>query len=112
MLKETFYVGAKKAPLVAEGLLWKPFDARFEEILGDFRFHADVVKTELLLTHLYETASGKSTIVGQIQELNKQMKEAEKARVDRDEKGQQSEQNHSTYWRSSRKVRKHLEMMS
>jgi hypothetical protein len=66
--------------LVMVGLFWKPFDARFEDILEDFKFHADVVKTDLLLTQLFQTNQGKSALSGQINELNNRISETERAR--------------------------------
>ncbi|KAF2177985.1 hypothetical protein K469DRAFT_754797 [Zopfia rhizophila CBS 207.26] len=71
---------AKRSVRVATGLLWKPFDARFDELLDDFKFHADLVKSELLLTELLETREGKEAIASQIQDIKERLSRAEKAR--------------------------------
>ena len=66
------------------GLFWKSFDARFEDILDDFKFHADLVQHELLLAQLLESSSGKNALAGQIQQLKTRMLNAERARAERD----------------------------
>jgi hypothetical protein len=45
-------VAAKCRPAVVFSLMWKPFDAFFEEILQELRFHSDLVKEELTLVQL------------------------------------------------------------
>jgi hypothetical protein len=72
-------------------LFWKSFDARFEDTLDDFKYHADLVKSELLLAQLFENKSGKEAIIGQIQELKERMRNAEKARAERDKPITESE---------------------
>ncbi|KAJ8115345.1 hypothetical protein OPT61_g2995 [Boeremia exigua] len=69
---------AKRSVRVTTSLLWKPFDARFEELLDNFRFHASFVKSELLLLDLLETKQGKDELASQIQSVK-----AELRRLDR-----------------------------
>jgi hypothetical protein len=72
------FKGAKRKPLVVAGLFWKPFDARFEALLDDFRFHAYVLNSELLIAQLLEAHAGRETISQQINEINERLAEAEK----------------------------------
>ncbi|KAF2739919.1 hypothetical protein EJ04DRAFT_572652 [Polyplosphaeria fusca] len=71
---------AKKAPRIMTSLFWKPFDARFEDLLDDFRFHADLVKVELLLADFTADQLGRETVASNITEINNRLKKAEKAR--------------------------------
>jgi hypothetical protein len=75
-------IDAKKSSFVKMSLLWKPFESRFEEILEDFSYHADAVKTELLIAQLSETTTGREVLASQIQELKDQMRFAEKRQAD------------------------------
>lgn len=68
--------------MVTMSLLWKPFDLRFEEILENFKYHADAVRTELLIGQLSETTTSREVIAGQIHDLKDQMKLVEKKRAD------------------------------
>jgi hypothetical protein len=90
------HAGAKRSPFVVAGLLWKPFDARFEDILDDFRFHGDVMDRELKLVQLddtkklqetTETMAGKkdiSEITRRLLELNQRIDAAGRIRQERE----------------------------
>jgi len=41
--------GAKPVPLVVADLFWKPFEARFDDLLEKLRFHQDMVKDEMTI---------------------------------------------------------------
>lgn len=41
--------GAKPVPLVVADLFWKPFEARFDELLEKLRLHQDMVKDEVTI---------------------------------------------------------------
>ncbi|OAL43415.1 hypothetical protein IQ07DRAFT_685759 [Pyrenochaeta sp. DS3sAY3a] len=75
---------SKHSVRIATGLMWKPFDTRFEEILDDFRFHADIVKSELLRVQLLESREGKGAIASQIQALQETLRKQEQVRAARD----------------------------
>lgn len=62
-------VEAKQSLRVTSGLFWKPFDARFDEFLGDLRYHADLVNKELFLVQLQETKGMKASIAAQFEDL-------------------------------------------
>ncbi|KAJ4355640.1 uncharacterized protein N0V89_003660 [Didymosphaeria variabile] len=75
---------AKRSIRVATGLLWKPFDVRFEDVLENFRFHKDLVNSELLLAQLLETRDGKANIASQIQALQEALRKREEQFAARD----------------------------
>ena len=78
------FKGAKRTPLIVPGLFWKPFDARFEYILDDLKFHTDLLNSELLLAKLLETHIGRKAISKQISEINEHLAEADKVQKSKD----------------------------
>ena len=74
-------VEAKKVPFVVTGLFWKPFDARFEDLLDDLRFHQDLVKSEMLLAEMHDTRKAREFNSTYLLEVQGRLRAAEKAQA-------------------------------
>ena len=62
-------------------LFWKPFDARFQEMLEKLSFHYELVRLELQISQFEDfqkQAENTSTIEGQIEDTKSRLQKAEK----------------------------------
>lgn len=46
--------GDRRTPFIVADLFWKPFDARFQDLLQDFAFHEKLLKDELVVAQLQD----------------------------------------------------------
>lgn len=60
--------------------MWKPFDLRFQKILGHIKIHQEIVRDEL---HFASTAASQSTIRQDISQLGQTQLQACTEEVDR-----------------------------
>ena len=74
-------VETQKVPFVVTGLFWKPFDARFEDLLDDLRFHQDLVKSEMLLAEMHDTRKARELNRTYLLEVQGRLRTAERVQA-------------------------------
>ncbi|KAF2103276.1 hypothetical protein NA57DRAFT_72251 [Rhizodiscina lignyota] len=88
--------GAKRTPAILANLCWRPFDARFGDILERLKFHQSVVRDELRLMHIHAEVKNWNCVVQEIESQKVERTKAEATRLEQRSQLQNIQQNISS----------------